>query len=93
MSLSLLSLYRTKIFIRHPKTLYATEDAFERCKHELGERESWLRTTCLVVVDFCIRVVVSLMQLCGIAATKLQGKYRGYKAKGELKKRKEAGKR
>ncbi|XP_059920754.1 unconventional myosin-Ih [Gadus macrocephalus] len=48
---------RTKIFIRHPKTLYATEDAFERCKHEL--------------------------------ATKLQGKYRGYKAKGELKKRKE----
>uniref|UniRef100_A0A8C4ZE02 Myosin IH n=1 Tax=Gadus morhua TaxID=8049 RepID=A0A8C4ZE02_GADMO len=52
---------RTKIFIRHPKTLYATEDAFERCKHEL--------------------------------ATKLQGKYRGYKAKGELKKRKENGER
>uniref|UniRef100_A0A4W6G9L8 Myosin IH n=1 Tax=Lates calcarifer TaxID=8187 RepID=A0A4W6G9L8_LATCA len=29
---------RTKIFIRHPRTLYATEDAYERCKHELGER-------------------------------------------------------
>lgn len=26
-----------KIFIRHPRTLYATEDAFEKCKHELGE--------------------------------------------------------
>ncbi|KAK0148518.1 Unconventional myosin-Ih [Merluccius polli] len=49
---------RTKIFIRHPRTLYATEDAFERCKHEL--------------------------------ATKLQAKYRGYRAKGEFRKRKEA---
>lgn len=29
--------YRTKIFIRHPRTLYATEDAYEKCKHELGE--------------------------------------------------------
>ena len=28
--------FRTKIFIRHPKTLFATEDAFEVCKHELG---------------------------------------------------------
>uniref|UniRef100_A0A8D0AYC5 Myosin IH n=1 Tax=Sander lucioperca TaxID=283035 RepID=A0A8D0AYC5_SANLU len=26
---------RTKIFIRHPRTLFATEDAFEKCKHEL----------------------------------------------------------
>lgn len=32
----------TKIFIRHPRTLYATEDAFEKCKHELGEWESVL---------------------------------------------------
>lgn len=32
----------TKIFIRHPRTLYATEDAFEKCKHELGECESIL---------------------------------------------------
>uniref|UniRef100_A0AAQ6IVV0 Myosin IHa n=1 Tax=Anabas testudineus TaxID=64144 RepID=A0AAQ6IVV0_ANATE len=29
---------RTKIFIRHPRTLYATEDAYERCKHELATR-------------------------------------------------------
>ncbi|XP_032372774.1 unconventional myosin-Ih [Etheostoma spectabile] len=49
---------RTKIFIRHPRTLFATEDAFEKCKHEL--------------------------------ATKLQAKYKGYKAKGEFKKQKEA---
>jgi len=28
---------RTKIFIRHPRTLFATEDAFEVCKHELGK--------------------------------------------------------
>ncbi|XP_070820436.1 unconventional myosin-Ih [Chaetodon trifascialis] len=49
---------RTKIFIRHPRTLYATEDAFEKCKHEL--------------------------------ATRLQAKYKGYRAKGEFKKQKEA---
>ncbi|XP_057215605.1 unconventional myosin-Ih isoform X2 [Triplophysa rosa] len=29
---------RTKIFIRHPRTLFATEDAFEVCKHELATR-------------------------------------------------------
>ena len=27
---------RTKIFIRFPKTLFATEDAFEFSKHQLG---------------------------------------------------------
>lgn len=32
-----LFLFRTKIFIRHPRTLFATEDAFEVCKHELGK--------------------------------------------------------
>ncbi|TWW60381.1 Unconventional myosin-Ih [Takifugu flavidus] len=49
---------RTKIFIRHPRTLYATEDAFEKCKHEL--------------------------------ATRLQAKYKGYRAHGEFRKQKEA---
>ncbi|KAM9391983.1 unconventional myosin-Ih [Pholidichthys leucotaenia] len=49
---------RTKIFIRHPRTLFATEDAYERCKHEL--------------------------------ATRLQAKYKGYRAKGEYRKQKEA---
>ncbi|XP_072244088.1 unconventional myosin-Ih [Leuresthes tenuis] len=49
---------RTKIFIRHPRTLYATEDAFEKCKHDL--------------------------------ATRLQAKYKGYRAKGEFRKQKEA---
>ncbi|KAM3838031.1 unconventional myosin-Ih-like [Diretmus argenteus] len=49
---------RTKIFIRHPRTLFATEDAYEKCKHDL--------------------------------ATRLQAKYRGYRAKGEFRKQKEA---
>ncbi|XP_027133282.1 unconventional myosin-Ih [Larimichthys crocea] len=49
---------RTKIFIRHPRTLYATEDAYEKCKHQL--------------------------------ATRLQAKYKGYRAKGEFRKQKEA---
>uniref|UniRef100_A0A9J8ASP4 Myosin IH n=1 Tax=Cyprinus carpio carpio TaxID=630221 RepID=A0A9J8ASP4_CYPCA len=43
---------RTKIFIRYARTLFATEDAFEICKHEL--------------------------------ATRIQAKYKGYKAKGEF---------
>uniref|UniRef100_A0A096LRV8 Myosin IH n=1 Tax=Poecilia formosa TaxID=48698 RepID=A0A096LRV8_POEFO len=29
---------RTKIFIRHPRTLYATEDAYEKCKHDLATK-------------------------------------------------------
>ncbi|KAI4816741.1 hypothetical protein KUCAC02_009054 [Chaenocephalus aceratus] len=29
---------RTKIFIRHPKTLFATEDAFQVCKHRLATK-------------------------------------------------------
>uniref|UniRef100_A0A6Q2XJY5 Myosin IHa n=1 Tax=Esox lucius TaxID=8010 RepID=A0A6Q2XJY5_ESOLU len=29
---------RTKIFIRHPRTLFATEDAFEICKNDLASR-------------------------------------------------------
>ncbi|KAL6466119.1 hypothetical protein MHYP_G00262520 [Metynnis hypsauchen] len=49
---------RTKIFIRYARTLFATEDAFEICKHEL--------------------------------ATRIQAKYKGYRAKGEFKKQKEA---
>lgn len=34
---------RTKIFIRHPRTLYATEDAYEKCKHDLGKFNSNLK--------------------------------------------------
>ncbi|KAI7813243.1 putative unconventional myosin-Ih, partial [Triplophysa rosa] len=49
---------RTKIFIRYARTLFATEDAFEICKHDL--------------------------------ATRLQAKYKGYRAKGEFRKQKEA---
>ncbi|KAJ3605608.1 hypothetical protein NHX12_027653 [Muraenolepis orangiensis] len=49
---------RTKIFIRHPRTLFATEDAFQICKHEL--------------------------------ATRIQAKYKGYRAKGDYLKQREA---
>lgn len=35
-NLFLVSFFRTKIFIRFPKTLFATEDAFEIRKHLLG---------------------------------------------------------
>uniref|UniRef100_A0A3Q2CCB6 TH1 domain-containing protein n=1 Tax=Cyprinodon variegatus TaxID=28743 RepID=A0A3Q2CCB6_CYPVA len=40
---------RTKIFIRHPRTLYATEDAYEKCKHDLGEFELNLKSTKLQI--------------------------------------------
>uniref|UniRef100_A0A671SC94 Myosin IHa n=1 Tax=Sinocyclocheilus anshuiensis TaxID=1608454 RepID=A0A671SC94_9TELE len=49
---------KTKIFIRYARTLFATEDAFEMCKHELASR--------------------------------IQAKYKGYRAKGEFQKQKEA---
>lgn len=79
--------YSTKIFIRHPRTLYATEDAFERCKHELGEcKSTMMDLQSLLVAQW-------LIILCSeFAATRLQAKYKGYKAKGEFKKQKEAGK-
>ncbi|XP_076854557.1 unconventional myosin-Ih [Brachyhypopomus gauderio] len=49
---------RTKIFIRYARTLFATEDAYEICKHEL--------------------------------VAKIQAKYKGYRARGEFIKQKEA---
>ncbi|KAK1806296.1 hypothetical protein P4O66_000171 [Electrophorus voltai] len=51
-------LKRTKIFIRYARTLFATEDAYEICKHEL--------------------------------VAKIQAKYKGYRARGEFIKQKEA---
>uniref|UniRef100_A0A669CBR3 Myosin IH n=1 Tax=Oreochromis niloticus TaxID=8128 RepID=A0A669CBR3_ORENI len=48
---------RTKIFIRHPRTLFATEDAYEKCKHELGEwqRENTENRKKLVNIESCWR--------------------------------------
>ena len=34
--------YRTKIFIKFPKTLFKTEDLLEKRKHELGGSDKWL---------------------------------------------------
>uniref|UniRef100_A0A673YVT6 Unconventional myosin-Ic n=1 Tax=Salmo trutta TaxID=8032 RepID=A0A673YVT6_SALTR len=42
---------RSKIFIRFPKTLFATEDALETRKHSLGERERERVTSRAVVVQ------------------------------------------
>uniref|UniRef100_A0A8C3L3Z5 Myosin IC n=1 Tax=Chrysolophus pictus TaxID=9089 RepID=A0A8C3L3Z5_CHRPC len=54
---------RTKIFIRFPKTLFATEDALEVRKQSLGESHtaaaSW--TVCFVIFFFnCFQIAVSL---------------------------------
>uniref|UniRef100_A0A8C9TBI4 Myosin IHb n=1 Tax=Scleropages formosus TaxID=113540 RepID=A0A8C9TBI4_SCLFO len=53
---------RTKIFIRHPRTLFATEDAFEMCKHKLGECPSyvphpplWSSTSSATKIEACWR--------------------------------------
>lgn len=84
--ISIVFCYSTKIFIRHPRTLYATEDAFEKCKHELGECESAVSILCFITL------FRGLILWYGFAATRLQAKYKGYRAKGEFKKQKEAGK-
>uniref|UniRef100_A0A6Q2X3Z8 Myosin motor domain-containing protein n=1 Tax=Esox lucius TaxID=8010 RepID=A0A6Q2X3Z8_ESOLU len=45
---------RTKIFIRHPRTLFATEDAFEICKNDLGKDRPAERGT--VFIHFWIYI-------------------------------------
>ena len=83
---------RTKIFIRHPRTLFATEDAFQVCKHKLGEMllckfncNATLSITTLQRVKLCNCVTVT------VAATRIQAKYKGYRVKGDYQKQKEAG--
>uniref|UniRef100_A0A665TZH4 Myosin IHb n=1 Tax=Echeneis naucrates TaxID=173247 RepID=A0A665TZH4_ECHNA len=48
---------RTKIFIRHPRTLFATEDAFQVCKHKLGETfcKSICEATATTKIENCWR--------------------------------------
>uniref|UniRef100_A0A8C2AZZ2 Myosin IHb n=1 Tax=Cyprinus carpio TaxID=7962 RepID=A0A8C2AZZ2_CYPCA len=62
---------RTKIFIRHPRTLFATEDAFEICKHELGKA--------LVTSD--------KRRLAFPEATKIETCWRGLQARRERERR------
>nr|XP_046225830.1 unconventional myosin-Ih isoform X3 [Oncorhynchus gorbuscha]XP_046225831.1 unconventional myosin-Ih isoform X3 [Oncorhynchus gorbuscha] len=69
---------RTKIFIRHPRTLFATEDAFEVCKHELATRIQAKYKGYRVKGDY-----IRQRQ----AATKIETCWRGMKARREREKR------
>uniref|UniRef100_A0A671QK17 Unconventional myosin-Ih-like n=1 Tax=Sinocyclocheilus anshuiensis TaxID=1608454 RepID=A0A671QK17_9TELE len=62
---------RTKIFIRHPRTLFATEDAFEICKHELGKAP----------------VTSDKRRLAFPEATKIETCWRGLQARKERERR------
>lgn len=76
---------RTKIFIRHPRTLFATEDTFQDCKHTLGE-------ICRFNIALSIqRLQMSVKPNLSVAATRIQAKYKGYRVKGDYQKQREAG--
>lgn len=77
---------RTKIFIRHPRTLFATEDAFQVCKHKLGGT---------ALIYFCYREFqkashTKLLIKCFLA-TRIQAKYKGHRVKEGYLRQKEAG--
>uniref|UniRef100_A0A8B9KV59 Myosin IHb n=1 Tax=Astyanax mexicanus TaxID=7994 RepID=A0A8B9KV59_ASTMX len=46
---------RSKIFIRHPRTLFATEDAFDICRHELGKAPVLYLLYCFISIEACWR--------------------------------------
>uniref|UniRef100_A0A8C5BIY6 Myosin IHb n=1 Tax=Gadus morhua TaxID=8049 RepID=A0A8C5BIY6_GADMO len=79
---------RTKIFIRHPKTLFATEDAFELCKHDLGGLSFCLFIKAINTDFYSYKTVKKLFTA---TATRIQAKYKGYRAKGDYLKQREAG--
>lgn len=78
---------RTKIFIRHPRTLFETEDAFQVCKNKLGEL--WIQLQFWSKRRKPGGLNGPLMSV--IAATRIQAKYKGYRVKGDYLKQKEAG--
>ncbi|XP_044190564.1 unconventional myosin-Ih isoform X2 [Thunnus albacares] len=69
---------RTKIFIRHPRTLFATEDAFQVCKHKLATRIQAKYKGYRVKGDFIKQRE---------AATKIENCWRGLLARKEREKR------
>ncbi|KAK2912033.1 hypothetical protein Q8A67_004166 [Cirrhinus molitorella] len=69
---------RTKIFIRHPRTLFATEDAFEICKHELATR---------IQAKYKGYRVKGEYQRQREAATKIETCWRGLQARKERERR------
>ncbi|XP_023576706.1 unconventional myosin-Ih [Octodon degus] len=70
---------KTKIFIRFPRTLFATEDAFEFSKHQLVARIQATYKGCLGRREYVKRKE---------AATKLEAHWRGVLARKEVKRRK-----
>uniref|UniRef100_A0A672LRB5 Unconventional myosin-Ih-like n=1 Tax=Sinocyclocheilus grahami TaxID=75366 RepID=A0A672LRB5_SINGR len=69
---------RTKIFIRHPRTLFAIEDAFEICKHELATR---------IQAKYKGYRVKGQYQRQREAATKIETCWRGLQARKERERR------
>uniref|UniRef100_A0A3Q1CCT2 Myosin IHb n=1 Tax=Amphiprion ocellaris TaxID=80972 RepID=A0A3Q1CCT2_AMPOC len=69
---------RTKIFIRHPRTLFATEDAFQVCKHKLATRIQAKYKGFRVKEDYLKQRE---------AATKIENCWRGLMARKEREKR------
>uniref|UniRef100_A0A3Q3W6N5 Uncharacterized protein n=1 Tax=Mola mola TaxID=94237 RepID=A0A3Q3W6N5_MOLML len=69
---------RTKIFIRHPRTLFATEEAFQVCKHKLATRIQANYKGYRVKEDY---------QKQKDAATKIENCWRGLMARKERERR------
>ncbi|XP_021042914.2 unconventional myosin-Ih [Mus pahari] len=69
---------KTKIFIRFPRTLFATEDAFELSKHQLVSRIQATYKGCLGRREYMKKRQ---------AATKLEAHWRGVLARKEIKRR------
>uniref|UniRef100_A0A8B9KU86 Myosin IHb n=1 Tax=Astyanax mexicanus TaxID=7994 RepID=A0A8B9KU86_ASTMX len=65
---------RSKIFIRHPRTLFATEDAFDICRHELGNTKM-------------LRPSFTHLSFCLCLATKIEACWRGLQARKERERR------
>ncbi|KAL4646674.1 unconventional myosin-Ih [Arapaima gigas] len=69
---------RTKIFIRHPRTLFAIEDAYEICKHELAAK---------IQARYKGYKVKGEYRKQKEAATKIEACWRGVQARKERQKR------
>uniref|UniRef100_A0A9J8C4S8 Myosin IH n=1 Tax=Cyprinus carpio carpio TaxID=630221 RepID=A0A9J8C4S8_CYPCA len=69
---------RTKIFIRYARTLFATEDAFEICKHELGKQQRIQKRHLIFFSFYYKHLLMLLLQL---------QEYRGVQARKERDRR------
>ncbi|XP_072548925.1 unconventional myosin-Ih [Salminus brasiliensis] len=69
---------RTKLFIRHPRTLFATEDAYDICRHELATRIQAKYKGYRIKGDYLRQKE---------AATKIEACWRGLQARKERERR------